>query len=294
MGSKALVAEQLGDYTTIGVDCVAMNANDIICVGATPIAMLDYLAVEQADAQVLREIGQGLKHGAEEAEIEVPGGELAQLPEIIRGVAEGTGFDLSGTCVGLVELDSMITGAACEPGDAIIGLPSSGVHANGLTLARRALGVSGDFSSSAPGPRDLSVLRTLLTPTLIYVRAVRALLETSVDVRGLAHITSDGYLNLRRLEARVGFEIARPLPVPAIFSLIQEAGNVGSAEMYEVFNMGCGFCVVLPADQAPRALEVLTDSFAEADVIGWVTNREDEVHLPSVRLRSAGNHFCKS
>jgi phosphoribosylformylglycinamidine cyclo-ligase len=134
VGSKVIVAEQLGRFDTIGIDCIAMNVNDLICVGAEPIALLDYIAVEQADPEMLRQVAEGLKAGAEQAGIEIPGGELAQLPEVIRGHPSPRGFDLVGACFGLVKLDAIVTGNRVEPGDAIIGVPSSGLHSNGYTL----------------------------------------------------------------------------------------------------------------------------------------------------------------
>src|ERR687897_2016608 len=139
VGSKVIVCEQLGRYDTIGIDLFGMNANDIICVGADPIALLDYIAVEEADPEMLEQIGIGLKEGAEQAQIEIPGGELAVLPDLIRGHPSPHGFDLVGFCVGLVDLDAMVTGAAVEPGDALIGIPSSRIHSNGPSLARRVL-----------------------------------------------------------------------------------------------------------------------------------------------------------
>src|SRR5881392_585692 len=139
VGSKVIVAEQLGRYDTVGIDCVAMNVNDVICVGAEPIALLDYIAVEDADPEALEQIGRGLRRGAEDAGIEIPGGELAVLPELIRGHPSPRGFDLAGFGVGLVGLDAIVTGEGIEPGHAVIGVPSSGVHSNGLTLARKAL-----------------------------------------------------------------------------------------------------------------------------------------------------------
>src|SRR3954452_7490746 len=139
VGSKVIVCEQLGRYDTIGIDLFGMNANDVICVGADPIALLDYIAVEHADAEMLEQIGIGLKAGAEQAQIEIPGGELAVLPDLIRGHPSPHGFDLVGFCVGLVDLDAIVTGARVEPGDALIGIPSSGIHSNGLSLARSVL-----------------------------------------------------------------------------------------------------------------------------------------------------------
>ena len=133
VGTKVIVAMQAGRFDTIGIDCVAMNVNDVICIGAEPVALVDYLAVEQPDAEMLQAIGEGLRRGAELAGIEIPGGELAELPELIRGHPSPLGFDLAGAAFGTVELDRIITGSAIEPGDVVIALPSSGIHSNGLT-----------------------------------------------------------------------------------------------------------------------------------------------------------------
>ena len=211
VGTKLLVAEQLGRYDTVGIDCIAMNVNDVICVGAQPLAMLDYLAVETADPEREGQIGVGLAKGAELAGIEIPGGELAQLGELVRG------FDLAGACFGTVQLDSIVTGSKIEPGDALIGLPSSGLHSNGYTLARSAL--DGLDWGEDPGGLGRPLGEALLEPTEIYVKPVLELLG-AVDVRGLAHITSGGLGNLLRLEAEVAYEISDPLPVPPLFKLI--------------------------------------------------------------------------
>src|SRR5919199_1783087 len=210
VGSKIIVAEELGRYDTVGVDCIAMNVNDVICVGAEPIAVLDYIAVE-----------------------------------------------------------AVVTGASIRPGDAVIGLPSSGVHSNGYTLARRALPDLGDTPPELGGRRVGDVL---LEPTVIYVRAALEVLRSpDVEVRGLAHITSGGMLNLLRLEADVGYRIDRPLPVPPVFDLIADGAGVPPEEMYEVFNMGCGFCVVVPEEHADAAVELLAKHHRGAAVIGSVT-----------------------
>src|ERR687883_1247867 len=153
VGSKVIIAEQLGRFDTVGIDCIAMNVNDVICVGAEPLAVLDYIAVEDADPDMLRQIAEGLKRGAEDAGVEIPGGELAQLPELIRGHPSPHGFDLVGACFGTVALDAIVTGSAIRPGDAVIGLPSSGVHSNGYTLARRALPDLGDTPDELGGRR---------------------------------------------------------------------------------------------------------------------------------------------
>lgn len=274
VGTKLIVAEQLGRFDTVGIDCIAMNVNDVICVGADPIAVLDYIAVERADDAVLEAIGKGLKAGAEDAGVEIPGGELAVVPELIRGHPSPTGIDLVGMCVGLVELDAIVTGARAQPGDAVIGLPSSGVHSNGYTLARDALP---DLAETPPELGGRSVGEALLEPTVIYVRAIRELLASDVDVRGLAHITGDGLANLLRLEAEVGYRIDSPLPAPPIFDLIAGRSGTGDEEMHEVFNMGCGFCVVAPPAAAEEATRLLSDRHPGTRVIGEVTDRPGSV-----------------
>jgi phosphoribosylformylglycinamidine cyclo-ligase len=264
VGTKLMVAEELGKFDTVGIDCVAMNVNDVICVGAEPLAMVDYIAVDRADPQVCEEIGVGLARGAELAGIEITGGELAQLGELVRGV------DVSGACIGRVGLDEIIDGSAVEPGDVVIGLPSSGIHSNGYTLARSALeGIGFDEDPEGRLGRPLGV--ELLQPTEIYVKPVLDLLRSEVDVRGLAHITSGGTGNLLRLAAEVGYEIDDPLPVPPIFELIQERGGVSGGEMSEVFNMGCGFCLVVVAADEGEALELLRSHYPAAKRIGRAT-----------------------
>jgi phosphoribosylformylglycinamidine cyclo-ligase len=260
-----------------------MNVNDVVCVGAEPIALLDYLAVEQVDPEVMEAIGVGLKAGAEAAGVEIPGGEVAVLPELIQGHPSPHGFDLTAACFGTVALDRMITGAACEPGDALIGLPSSGLHSNGYSLARAALEPLG-FEARPAALGGASVADALLEPTVIYVRAALELLRSEIEVRGLAHITGGGLLNLLRLHADVGFEIDSPLPVPPVFGLVQELAGVGVAEMYEVFNMGCGFCAVVPATQADAAVALLAARHPGAARIGWVTGEADRVTVPGLGL----------
>jgi phosphoribosylformylglycinamidine cyclo-ligase len=273
VGSKVIVCEQLDRYDTIGIDLMGMNANDVICVGADPIALLDYIAVEEANPEVLERIAVGLRAGAEQAGVEIPGGELAVLPELLRGHPSPRGFDLVGFCIGVVDLDAVVTGASIEPGDAVIGIPSSGIHSNGLTLARQVLT---DLDEQVG---ELTVGDLLLEPTVIYVRAIRELLDSTVDVRGLAHITGDGFLNLLRLEAEVGYRIDSPLPVPRVFELIAERGDVAAAELHEVFNMGCGFCVVTPVDDAETAVGLLSKRHPGTAVIGRTTATAGVVDL---------------
>jgi phosphoribosylformylglycinamidine cyclo-ligase len=286
VGSKVIVAEQAGRFDTIGIDCVAMNVNDLICVGAEPLALLDYVAVERADPTQLRELAIGLRAGAELAGIEIPGGEVCQVPEVIRGHPSPHGFDLVGSAFGTVALDRIVDGGECRSGDALLGLPSSGLHSNGLTLARRALLEAGGLSISAT-PNELrggSVADALLEPTTIYVRAILELLASEIPVHGLAHITGGGLLNLLRIGSGVGYEITAPLPVSPVFDLIAELGHVSPAEMWEVFNMGCGFCAMVPADDVPQAVALLEAHHPGTALIGRVTDRAGLVSLPGLGL----------
>jgi phosphoribosylformylglycinamidine cyclo-ligase len=274
VGTKLLVAEQLGRFDTVGIDCVAMNVNDVICVGAEPLAMLDYIAIERADPALCEQIGVGLARGAELAGVEIPGGELAQLGDMVRG------FDVAGACFGTVALVEIVDGSAVQAGDPVIGLPSSGLHSNGYTLARSALdGLA--LGEDPEGRLGRSLGEVLLEPTEIYVKPVLELLRSEVEVRGLAHITSGGLGNLLRLAAAVGYEIDAPLPVPPVFELIRERSGASDVEMHEVFNMGCGFCcVVAPGDEA-AALELLRRHYPAASRIGRAAAGDPAVRRPS-------------
>jgi len=287
VGTKVILAEQLGRFDTVGIDCIAMNVNDLVCVGAEPIAMVDYLAVEEAEPDMLREIGEGLKRGAELAGIEIPGGELAQLPEVIRGHPSPGGFDLAGAAFGIVALDELVTGNDVAPGDAIVGIPSSGVHSNGFTLARRALP---HLDETPPELAGATVGEALLEPTVIYVRAALELLRSEVAVHGLAHITGDGLLNLRRLNDGVGWRVHSPLPLPPIFGLIAARLETSEADLWHVFNMGCGFCCVVSRDGAEAAVELLKAHHPGAAVIGHVTAEAGLIELPGLRA-PAGEGF---
>ncbi|MFM8562087.1 MAG: phosphoribosylformylglycinamidine cyclo-ligase [Solirubrobacterales bacterium] len=290
VGSKLVLAEQADRLETVGIDCIAMNVNDVVCVGAEPIAMLDYLAVEQADPVALARIAEGLRAGATDAGIEIPGGELAVLPELIRGHPSPHGFDLCGAAFGPVRIDDLILGDRIEPGDALIGMPSSGVHSNGYTLARRVLVDDGPGLEAAPGELGGGTIAdALLEPTVIYVRAVMELIGSPVDVRGLAHITGGGLTNLTRLTpGRLGYEVETPLPAPPVFGLIASLGGVPAAEMWEVFNMGCGFVAVVPEADADEAIGILSARHPGTARIGTVTDRPDETLGPGGLRVGAG------
>lgn len=285
VGSKIVVAEQADRLETVGIDCIAMNVNDLVCVGAEPIAMLDYLAVEEPDPARLARIAQGLREGAEQANIEIPGGELAVIPELIRGHPSPGGFDLCGTAVGTVALDRIVGGEEIRPGDAIIGVPSSGLHSNGYTLARRALLQDGGLTlDDTPDGLGASVADALLEPTTIYVRAALALLQSDIPVTGLAHITGGGVLNLPRLNTRVGWAIEEPLPILPVFETVQRLGGVAEREMWEVFNMGCGFIAVVSDERADDAASLLAEHHPGARRIGTVTDAEGVVTVRDLRF----------
>ena len=242
VGSKIMVAEKLGKFDTIGIDCVAMNVNDLIAVGSQPVAMVDYIAIEKPDERIMQEIAKGLERGCEIANITLVGGETATLPDMVRG------FDLAGTAIGFVEKDRLITGKDIQPGDVIFGIPSSGVHSNGLTLVRKVLEKAGiDYSEEFE--KGVSYGEEILKPTRIYVEVLRVLEE--FEVRGMAHITGGGLLNLLRLK-KMKYVIDNPLKPQKIFRVIQELGNVEEDEMYRTFNMGMGFALVMSEEEAKR------------------------------------------
>jgi len=282
VGSKILIAEQLQKWDTIGIDCMAMNANDMICIGAEPIAFVDYIATENPDPAIMEQVGKGLDEGARQANLTIIGGETASLPEIVDGL------DLAGTCLGFVKKGSVITGQNTVPGDVIIGLPSSGLHSNGFSLVRRIVEMN-DLSYISPldeivsrkewkaksryphhmetverwarseGARILGEI--LLTPTRIYVNEIMELLgELPMgSVHAMANITGGGFRNLARVREGLRFVIDEPLDVHPVFRLVQVLGSVDEKEMYQTFNMGMGLCIIVDPSVQERVLEVLRE-----------------------------------
>ncbi len=296
VGTKMLVAEMIGKYDTVGIDCVAMNVDDILCVGAEPIAMVNYIAAEKLDARVLEEVGKGLAEGARQARITVCGGETAQLKEMIRGRQEGKGLDLVGTAVGLVDMDRIIIGRDIEEGDVVVGLASSGIHSNGLTLARRVFFERMGWAPDRHVPElGRTVSEELLKPTRIYVRQVMEMLRQGVSIKAASHITGGGLLNLCRVEAEVGF-ILGSLPEPQpIFRLIQKHGKIALEEMYRVFNMGVGFCVVCSEKDVDTVTATAKKHRTPARCLGYaVRDPERKIALPEIGLVSRGGEFVKS
>ncbi len=244
VGTKLLVAAALDDYSTVGVDCIAMNANDLVAAGVEPLGFVDYLAVEEPDAATARAVGEGLSVGAELAGVALLGGETAVMPEVIRDL------DLAGTCVGTAPPDGLLPGAA-EPGDHLVGWASSGIHSNGLTLARAAVTRDHDYADPFPPDPGRSVGEVLLEPTRIYADLLGPLREYA---RGAAHVTGGGWTNLERLgEHR--YVVDDPYPAQDVFAFVQREGEVTDAEMHRTFNMGTGFVAAAP----PAAAATLAD-----------------------------------
>ena len=267
VGSKILIAEMMNKYDTVGIDCIAMVVNDILCVGAEPIALVDYLAVEQPDPERAEEIAEGLVTGAKESRISIIGGETASLPGIIKD------FDLAGTGIGFVDVDKIITGEDIEAGDVLIGIESNGIHSNGYSLARKALFDDAGFSIDDKMPNcDTTIGEELIRPTELYVKPIVALFKEEYDIHGLAHITGGGFTNLRRLKKGVGYDIYDLPEAPEIFKLIYQQ-NVPLEEMYKVFNMGIGFVVITNENEAEKIMETLKD-YCNCQIIDKVTDDE--------------------
>jgi phosphoribosylformylglycinamidine cyclo-ligase len=295
VGTKILIAQMMDKYDTVGIDCVAMNVNDIICVGAEPLAMLDYLAVEIPDPVMLEDLAKGLHRGAELANIAIPGGEIAQVRDMISGAREDRAFDLVGTCVGVVPLNRILIGEEIEEGDIVVGFRSSGIHSNGMTLARRILLEQG--SLDLHGQRQelgRTLGEELLEPTRIYVRECVEMMQQGLAVKAFSHITSDGLLNLTRVPAKVGYVIDN-LPEPhVIFQLIQSCGQVSDEEMFRVYNMGIGFCVVVAPREVDRVQAIAKKHGTQASVIGRaVRDEQQKVLIPSRGLVGRDGEFSK-
>ncbi|MEM2944095.1 MAG: phosphoribosylformylglycinamidine cyclo-ligase [Methanomassiliicoccales archaeon] len=262
VGTKLLIARSLNKWDTVGIDCIAMNVNDTICVGAEPIAVVDYLAMDRPNEEIAAEIGKGLEVGARLANVDIVGGEIAVLPEIVNDI------DLSASCLGYVEKKMIIDGSKVSVGDIIIGLPSSGIHSNGLTLARKVLEANGVGYNETIAGLEKPVGEELLTPTEIYVEKVMKLIK-SVHVHGMVNVTGGGLRNFVRIKSNVKFVIDDPLPPQPIFDVIAELGKIDKRELYQTFNMGMGFAVICPEDEAETALRSLGGG---AKIVGRVTS----------------------
>jgi phosphoribosylformylglycinamidine cyclo-ligase len=327
VGTKILLAREANRWEPVGVDCVANNVNDLICVGAVPLALLDYVATDRIDEGVLDEVARGLFLGAELAGIAIPGGEIAQIGAMLADSSGGGPMlDLVGTAIGAmppVEVPPNVAptqapeqpdlsasagkvlgttqpayrqpvdGSAVRPGDVIIGLPSSGLHSNGYSLARHALFAKGGMTldDQVPGT-GRRLADALLQPTRVYVKAAEALWAAGISPRGMAHISGGGLLNIARLAADVSYELDA-LPSPQeIFALIAEKGQIDAATMYATFNMGIGYCIVVSKSEQQAALDALKGVGEDPVRIGWVTARPGRsVSIPAVGLYGKGDAF---
>lgn len=298
VGSKLLLASELGHYDSIALDCVAMNVNDLLCVGAEPLAFVDYIAAPRPDPSTWAALGRSLAEACARARVSLCGGESASLPDMVSHL------DMSGTALGSVRRGLQLDGSSVRSGDALVGLPSSGVHSNGYSLVRRVVAASGarldaaaPFEVAAPTRADaiwrfgeggeaaaaagvVTLGEVLLNPTRIYVDPVVDLLKACRDgegpcaydeVHGIVHVTGGGLSNFLRLRAGVGFEIDAGLPVLPEFEWLQRAGDVSDFEMWRTFNMGMGMCVVVEAESAGRVAEWVAARLPGTQVVGRVT-----------------------
>ena len=282
VGSKLMLASELDQWESVPIDCMAMNVNDLLCIGAEPIAFVDYIATPKPDPDVHAALGRGLAKAAKIANVSLAGGETASLPDIV------TELDMSGTSLGWLPKGDQLTGETIVSGDALIGIPSSGIHSNGFSLVRKILEISGadlrgppPFNASSENRKierfdsgkDLTLGEVLLNPTRIYVNPMIPLFEQCResntpcnygDIKGIAHITGGGLSNLLRLHPSLGYHIDAPLPSLPEFDWLQELGGVSDYEMARTFNLGMGLCVVVSKESADSILTWLEDS----EVIG--------------------------
>lgn len=276
VGTKILVALSAKKFDTIGIDCVAMNVNDLLSMGIIPKAFVDYLAVSNLDEGIIEEIIKGVYKGCEISKIPLLGGELATIPEILAN--RNDTFDLAGTALGIISLDKIIDGSKIQIGDVVLGISSSGIHSNGFTIARKVLGVKYKLSEELPWKKILQ--DELLTPTRIYTDAIKELLS-NCDVHGLAHITGSGLKKLFRI-TNYGFEL-KYVPQPhEIFEEIRKLGNISYQEMYSVFNMGIGFVVVIPKEETEKALGILNNHY-ETQIIGKIVE-DPTITVPQYKV----------
>jgi len=256
VGSKLLLAGELDSIHTVGIDCVAMNVNDLICVGAEPLSFVDYVALDKPDEDLMGKIGMGLAEGCRRANCTLSGGETAILPELVHG------FDIAGTSVGYVKQEDIIDGTKISEGDVLIGLKSSGPHSNGYTLIRKLF------------DGDAEIGKQLIEPTRIYVKEIMEL-SSQIDVHGIAHITGGGLDNISRINDNYQYVIDNPLPVLPVFDWLQEKGSIEDKEMYRTFNMGMGMMVVVDEKDTEKALSILG---SDAQIIGSVRNGKGVEH----------------
>ena len=276
VGTKLKIAFRMDKHDTVGIDCVAMCVNDVICCGAKPLFFLDYIACGKNIPERIADIVKGVCEGCVQAGAALIGGETAEMP----GFYPVDEYDLAGYCTGVVERDRILDNKSMRPGDVVIALPSSGVHSNGFSLVRKVFDVeNADLTAPVEALGGASLGETLLTPTKIYVKPILALLE-QVRVKGISHITGGGfYENIPRsipdgLGAKIERKNVRVLP---IFDLIARTGNIDERDMFNTFNMGVGMSVVVAKEDADKALACLRAAGEDAYVIGEIIASEEKI-----------------
>ena len=277
VGTKLKIAFLMGRHDTVGIDCVAMCVNDVVCCGAKPLFFLDYLAVGKNRPETIAEIVGGVAEGCVQAGCALVGGETAEMP----GFYPMDEYDLAGFSVGVVDREKIIDGSKIEPGDAIVGLQSSGLHSNGFSLVRKIFNISERNITMQINEFGHSLGEELLTPTKIYVKPVLALMEEGL-IKAASHVTGGGfYENIpRMLREGVTAKIEKnALPKMPVFALLQRQGNIPEHDMYNTFNMGIGMCLVVSKQNANRAVEELKAAGQSAAVIGEITAGEKGVVL---------------
>jgi phosphoribosylformylglycinamidine cyclo-ligase len=283
VGSKILIAQAMNKYNTIGIDCIAMNVNDTVCLGSTPVGYLSYVALEKTNDNLLKEITKGLVKGAIKSNIAIVGGETAILSDIITGQKKDHNFDLAGMVLGILEnKKKIIFGDKIRHSDIIIGIKSSGIHSNGLTLAREVL-LKHHKINDKPDYINKSIGAELLTPTAIYSNVILKIVELfGTKIHGLAHITGGAFTKLKRLNERVDYILDNLPAINGIFKQIMVDGNISEKEMYRTFNMGIGFCIIAARGSADEIIETVKNEKMKANIIGYV------------RRNGKGNSLIKS
>ena len=256
VGTKMRVADDLQDWSTVGIDCMAMNVNDMYVMNIEPIAFVDYIATEGINKEQMVQIGVGLNEGARLANLNIVGGETATLKGMVNGL------DLAGTCLGVQNRDAVVTGEKVAVGDVIVGVPSTGVHSNGYTLARKVAEENGGYETVLPSGRTVG--EALLTPTRIYSEVLDVC--SKVEVHGMCHVTGGGLLNFLRI-SDLGFSIEDPLEVPEILQWIAEKGQLSENELYRTFNMGMGFAFIVAPENAEKLISLIPGAKAVGHVI---------------------------
>ncbi|NLD56971.1 MAG: phosphoribosylformylglycinamidine cyclo-ligase [Methanomicrobiales archaeon] len=256
VGTKMLIADTMKDWSTVGIDCIAMNVNDLYVMNMEPVAFVDYIATDKLSMDKMAQIGLGLNEGARQANIDIVGGETASLRGLVNGL------DLAGACLGMQKKEKIITGEKIAPGDVIVGVPSTGVHSNGLSLARRIVEKYAGYDTKLKNKKTLG--QELLTPTRIYSEVLKV--TAKCTVHGMCHVTGGGLLNFKRLSNH-GFVIDNPITPPEIFGWMQKTADISDEEMYRTFNMGMGFAYIVPEKSVACVLKMVKGAKVVGEVV---------------------------